>query len=91
MQKEIQILQEELAKTRDQIAKLQASLQEKPNYGIGQGDPAIVRWDLDQAILEQSKERATSLAQALTRLNTTSTSSNLAMFLTVIVLRSSLV
>jgi len=68
MQKEIQILQEELAKTRDQIAKLQASLQEKPNYGIGQGDPAIVRWELDQAILEQSKERATSLAQALTRL-----------------------
>ncbi|MBN1580959.1 MAG: TraR/DksA C4-type zinc finger protein [Anaerolineae bacterium] len=68
MQKEIQILKEELAKTRDQIAKLQASLQEKPNYSIGQGDPAIVRWELDQAILEQSKERATSLVQALTRL-----------------------
>jgi RNA polymerase-binding transcription factor DksA len=68
VQKEIQVLQKELAKTREQIAKLQASLQEKPDYGMGKGDPAIVRWELDQAILEQSKERATSLEQALARL-----------------------
>jgi RNA polymerase-binding transcription factor DksA len=68
MTKEIQILQKELAKTREQIAKLQAALQEKPDYGMGKGDPAIVRWELDQAILEQSKERATSLGQALDKL-----------------------
>jgi RNA polymerase-binding transcription factor DksA len=66
--KEIQVLQKELAKTRKQITKLQASLQEKPDYGMGKGDPAIVRWELDQAILEQSKERETSLVQALTKL-----------------------
>ena len=68
MTKEIQVLKEELAKTKEQIAKLQAALQEKPDYGMGKGDPAIVRWELDQAILAQSKERAMSLEQALTRL-----------------------
>jgi RNA polymerase-binding transcription factor DksA len=68
VQKEIRRLQNELEKTREQIAKLEASLQEKPNYGLGQGDPAIVRWQLDQAILEQSKERAVSLEQAITKL-----------------------
>jgi RNA polymerase-binding transcription factor DksA len=68
MTKEIQVLQQELAKTREQIAKLQAALQEKPDYGMGKGDPAIVRWELDQAILEQSKERAMSLEQALIKL-----------------------
>jgi RNA polymerase-binding transcription factor DksA len=68
MPNEIEILQKELAKTKEHIAKLEAALQEKPDYGMGKGDPAIVRWELDQALLKQSQERAASLEQAIARL-----------------------
>lgn len=61
-------VQEELAKTREQIAKLEKALEARPDYGLGQGDPAIVRWELDQALLQQCRERATNLEQALSRL-----------------------
>jgi RNA polymerase-binding transcription factor DksA len=68
VQTEIDLLQEELAKTKGQIARLQAALHEKPDYGMGEGDPAIVRWELDQALLDQSRERAMSLEQAIAKL-----------------------
>ena len=62
-------IQTELAKIREQIAKLERSLEDKPDYGLGEGDPAIVRWEMDQALLEQSRERAASLEKALSRIN----------------------
>ena len=67
MQKETGILQEELDKLRDQIAKLELALEEKPDYGLGQGDPATTRWEINLALLEQSRERAAELEQALSR------------------------
>jgi RNA polymerase-binding transcription factor DksA len=48
---------------------LEESLEEKPDYGLGEGDPAIVHWELNRALLEQSRERASSLEQALSRLS----------------------
>lgn len=65
---ETPVLQEELDKIKVQIAKLERSLEEKPDYSLGEGDPAIVRWEMDQALLEQSRERMESLEQALARL-----------------------
>jgi RNA polymerase-binding transcription factor DksA len=62
-------LQNELDRLREQIAKLEMALAEKPDYGLGKGDPAITRWELDQALLRQSRERAASLEQALSRLS----------------------
>lgn len=62
-------LQKELEELEAQIAALEAGLQEKPDYGLGQGDPAITRWEFDQAMLERLKERAESLRRALGRLN----------------------
>lgn len=61
-------VQEELARTRDQIARLEEALAVRPDYGLGQGDPAIVRWELNSALLQQSRERAANLEQALSRL-----------------------
>ncbi|MBN1640549.1 MAG: TraR/DksA C4-type zinc finger protein [Anaerolineae bacterium] len=62
-------IQDELTKIKEQIAKLEQSLEDKPDYGLGQGDPAIVRWEMNHALLEQSRERAASLEQALSRIN----------------------
>jgi len=61
-------VQEELARTREQIARLEKALEARPDYGLGQGDPAIVRWELNQALLQQSRERVANLEQALSRL-----------------------
>lgn len=62
------ILQRELDQVRGQIATLQATLKEKPDYGLGQGAPAVTRWELDQALLERLKGRAASLERALSEM-----------------------
>jgi RNA polymerase-binding transcription factor DksA len=67
VQDERQVLEEELARIQDQIAKLEAALEEKPDYGMGKGDPAITRWELNHALLEQSRERMESVERALSR------------------------
>jgi RNA polymerase-binding transcription factor DksA len=61
-------VQAELTRTREHIARLEKELEDKPDYGLGEGDPAIVRWELNQALLQQSRERVASLEQALSRL-----------------------
>ncbi len=67
MQEEARALQEELDRLRDQIARLELALAEKPDYGLGKGDPAITRWQINLALLEQSRERAAEIEQALSR------------------------
>jgi DnaK suppressor protein len=67
MQDERQVLEEERSKIQDQIARLEAALEEKPDYGLGEGDPAITRWELNQALLEQLRERKEGIERALMR------------------------
>jgi DnaK suppressor protein len=67
MQEERQVLKKEWTKIRDQITKLETALEEKPDYGIGRGDPAITRWELNHALLEQLRERMESIERALSR------------------------
>lgn len=62
-------LRQELKELRGQIAKLEGGLQEKPDYGMGKGDPAIARWELDQALLGDLKRRAQSLERQLSRID----------------------
>ena len=50
-------LKTELEQVQAQIASLQNALDDKPDYGLGEGDPAITRRELDRALLEQLKER----------------------------------
>ena len=68
MEKEIETIQDELVRNREHIARLEKALEHKPDYGLGKGDPAIVRWELNQALLEQSRDRAANLEQAMSRL-----------------------
>ncbi len=62
-------LQRELEELRRQIAALEEGLEEKPDYGMGKGDPSITRWELDQAMLSDLKRRADSLEQQLSRIS----------------------
>jgi RNA polymerase-binding transcription factor DksA len=55
----------ELDQVRAQISSLQSALDDKPDYGLGEGDPAITRRELDRALLEQLKERAAGIEHAL--------------------------
>ena len=61
------VLQQELDELRAQITALEKALEEKPDYGLGRGDPGVTRWELDQALLRRLKQRATELERALSR------------------------
>lgn len=62
-------LRRELAALREQIGALEAAIEEKPDYGMGKGDPSITRWELDQAMLADLKKRAASLEKQLSRIS----------------------
>jgi DnaK suppressor protein len=67
MQNETKMIQEELDKLHAQIDKLEQALDEKPDYGLGEGDPAITQWEMDLALLEQLRDRSSRLEDALSR------------------------
>ena len=58
-------LKTELEQVQAQIASLQSALDNKPDYGLGKGDPAITRRELDRVLLEQLKERVAGIEHAL--------------------------
>jgi DnaK suppressor protein len=62
-------LQRELDELHAQIAGLEKALEEKPDYGLGEGDPAVTRWELDRALLRRLKRRAADHERALSRLS----------------------
>jgi RNA polymerase-binding transcription factor DksA len=61
------VLQRELDKVQARIAALEAAVEAKPDYGLGKGDPAVTRWELDRVLLQDLREQAQRLAQALSR------------------------
>jgi RNA polymerase-binding transcription factor DksA len=68
MTKEVRSIERELEHIYGQIAKLERALQERPDYSLGEGDPEIVRWEMDKALLEQNRERKEELERALARI-----------------------
>jgi DnaK suppressor protein len=67
MQDEKVILEREWANIQEQIAHLQAELETQPDYGLGEGDPAVTDWEVNRALLERLQERKTSIERALAR------------------------
>lgn len=63
------ILQRELNELQAHISTLERHLEEKPDYGLGQGDPAITQWELDQALLQQLKAQAAGLERTLSEVD----------------------
>jgi len=70
MEQQRRTLQQDLDSLTDQIEALEQALEVKPNYGMGQGDPAVTQWELDLAILKQLKTKRENLQDALGRLAT---------------------
>ena len=60
-------LQRELDELQAQINTLERNLEEKPDYGLGQGDPAITQWELDQTLLQQLKTQAAGIERTLSQ------------------------
>ncbi len=69
MQDRRTVLQREVDKVRTQIAELEKALKERADYGLGKGNPAAARREVDRALLQRLKRRAESLEQALSRLS----------------------
>jgi RNA polymerase-binding transcription factor DksA len=65
MKGKTETLRRELEQLYTQIAALEAALEERPDYGLGEGDPAITRQELDRVMLQRLRERVESLEQAL--------------------------
>ena len=59
------ILQRELEDVQKQIEALERAAEFKPDYGLGEGDPEITRWEMDRALLRRLKERRETLKSAL--------------------------
>jgi DnaK suppressor protein len=58
-------LQRELDELQAQISALEMKLEERPDYGLGKGAPAITQWELDQTLLQQLKARAVGIERTL--------------------------
>lgn len=61
-------LQKELAEARAEVDKLRRRLGDKADYGLGEGDPAIVQWEINLALLQRAEQKVEQLQEALENL-----------------------
>jgi DnaK suppressor protein len=61
-------LERRIQETREELAQLDERLEAKGDYGLGRGDPLIVRWELNLALREDIEQRVRQLEDALERL-----------------------
>lgn len=61
-------LQKELAEARAEVDKLKNRLDDKADYGLGEGDPAIIQWEINLALLQRAKQKVQQLQEALENL-----------------------
>ncbi len=64
MEDKAAILHRELEELRAQITALERTLEEKPDYGLGKGAPAVTRWELDQTLLYSSARNGLQASSA---------------------------
>jgi DnaK suppressor protein len=62
-------LEKRLEETREELGQLDERLESKGDYGLGKGDPLIVRWELDLALRSKLEQRIDQLEDALGRLD----------------------
>jgi DnaK suppressor protein len=62
-------LEQRLQDTREDLAQLDDRLEAKGEYGLGRGDPLIVRWELNLALRQEMEQRVEQLEDALERLD----------------------
>ena len=62
-------LERRLEETREKLAQLDERLESRGDYGLGRGDPLIVRWELNLALREEIEQKLEQLEEALERLD----------------------
>ncbi len=58
-------LEQELAETQAEIARLEERLERKGDYGLGKGDPSIYEWEMCLALKQRAENKARSLEVAI--------------------------
>lgn len=61
-------LQKELETLQAEIAELDRRLEDKGNYSLGVGDPAIYEWELNLALKERAEQKKQAVEEALARI-----------------------
>jgi DnaK suppressor protein len=69
MQDKMEALRRELEEIQAQIAALEATVEDKPDYGLGTGASGVTRWELDRAMLQRLKARVANLEKVLSQTN----------------------
>lgn len=67
MQDDTRVLERRLEDLQVQTTKVERALGDKLDYGLGEGDPATTRWEMNYALLGQLRERKERIEQALSR------------------------
>jgi DnaK suppressor protein len=62
-----QELERELEQAHGELAQLEERLESKGDYGLGRGDPLIIRWELNLALREEMRRKVEQLEEALER------------------------
>ena len=62
-----QELERQLEQACGELAQLEERLESKGDYGLGRGDPLIIRWELNLALREEMKRKVEQLEEALER------------------------
>ena len=66
--RQVGALERNLMKLNKRIAALENAIADKPDFGLGKGDPRVTAWELNRALLKQLRERAASTEAALSRI-----------------------
>jgi RNA polymerase-binding transcription factor DksA len=61
-------LEQELDDAREELAQLEKRLETKGDYGLGEGDPLIVGWELALAQKLEAETRIAEIESALARM-----------------------
>lgn len=62
-------LQGELAEAQEELARLEKKLENRPDFGLGEGSPSIYEWEMNLALRERALAKIASLEESLKSLS----------------------
>ncbi len=67
-QSERRRIEDEMAAVRAELDRLAVKLENKPEWSLGEGDPAVQEWEMNFALKQEAEHRLKSLQAALQKL-----------------------
>ena len=67
MERERERLEHELSLVIAELAEIEERLQDRGDYSLGEGDPAIQNWELNLVLYQRMRDKADSIRAALRR------------------------